>query len=399
MSQNSQDLSTNTEKVDSPKSKKELRKEQKAEKKKDPKYIKKRNIIISTSVIAGAMVIGSASGWLTYSLLHPKQTALAATATEGVVPTDSEIEKSLKNNSLISDYQNEVYKLLNYSLYKQASYSYSMIIGKASVNASGVTQTVQHTTYTTPDIIYNQNISASSFVHTANKFYDKKDGKVESYLGKTSEDWADGKAEHIDYSYDDYIQKFGKLIKSVYYVTSEPDLSKLSETRPIAENYLTADESEYEACQDETKHRINGVFIYVIGPRTTKLGTIEKTDSGYKLYLEMFTDSEVASNPDAGIAAANTYYSVQMRTTGGLKTRPVFSYSKLTVNVDEELNLVSSFFQDSYTAVVGPINSPAKQDMYQYYFHSDTDTFNGVKVNIPTPTDTDFDGFKLFPEE
>jgi hypothetical protein len=90
-----------------------------------------------------------------------------------------------------------------------------------------------------------------------------------------------------------------------------------------------------------------------------------------------------------------------MRTTGGLSSRPPFKKSHLEFQLDIDFNLVSSYFYDEYTAQIGGlINSAATSDMWQYYFHSDSSTFQDVQVTIPEPDSEDnFTGYQLFPDE
>ncbi|MCR4698792.1 MAG: hypothetical protein K5762_05445 [Bacilli bacterium] len=363
--------------------------------KKEPLH-KRKGFWSTTITLTISVAIGSGAGVLLHNSRNQTSTSMGS-GTEGYIPTTAEINKMAANNTdFVKEYQDKAYELLNYSFIKQASYPYSLTIGKAQVVSSGVTQNIKSTTYATPETIYNQNVSASAIVSTANRFYDHLDGNVECYLQSKPEDWMKGEAA-ITYSYNEYMQKYGKLLKGSYYCTSVTNSAELTEATPVSDRYLTDTSEEYDASNDKSKHHVNGVVIYMIGPSSVKTSSIIKNDVGYKIDLELYTDED--RKTISNISTGNSYYSVQMRTTGGLSSRPPFKKSKLEFQLDDDFNLVSSYFYDEYTAQVGGlINSAAVSDMTQYYFHSDSDTFQNVKVSIPKPNAEDnFAGYQLFP--
>lgn len=371
-------------------------------KKKEPatKVFCKNNMVSTIVILSLSILIGAGGGFLFFRWKNPSSAALSGSGSEGYIPTEAEISKSLNNDSLIDDYKDKEYQVINYSLYQHSLAKYALTIGKAKVVSSGVTQSIQSSTYSTPDVIYNQNVSSSSLVKTANRFYDYLDNKVDCYLESLPSDWSKGNSP-ITYTYDEYMQKYGKLLQGSYYCTATTNSSEVTEATPIADRYLTSDKSVYEANNDKTKHHVNGVVIYMIGPKSIKDANISKSDDSYLVSLDLYTDNDRKNATDSSkITTGNSYYSVQMRSTGSLASRPVFSKTHLEFTLDKNLNLVSSYFYDEYTAVVGPINSPATSDMYQYYFQSEDDTFNDVKVSVPSPTDDDiFKGYDLFPKE
>ena len=374
--------------------------------KKKPETNKKKSHIISTSIIViVSVIIGAGGGFLLFKWNNPESATLGGTGYEGYVPTENEIKKSLSSGSLESDYQGKVYQLVNYSLSVQANSPYALTIGKASVIANaGVTveQKIQSCNYTTPEVIYNQNVSSSSIVKTANRFYDFLDGKVSCYLESVPDDWAK-KNSPTTYTYDQYLQKYGKLLQGSYYCSTVSDLSEVTEANPISDRYMTSKKDEYDASAEKTKHHVNGVVIYLIGPNSVKSSSMEKTASGYTISLDLYTDKDKKEASDEAkkkIAVGSSYYSVQMRTTGGLNSRPVFSATHLEFSLDENLMLKSSYFHDEYSAVVGPISSTTSSDMYQYYFRSDSTTIDGVEISVPNADDPDnFAGYQLFPKE
>lgn len=363
--------------------------------KKPKKQIKKKQIIQMSILISVSIAIGVGGGILFFNINHTETGTVSSYASEGKVLSRSEMRKKLDSNTdFVSEYEDKAYELINYSLHNQAEYPYSLTVGTASVNAV-ITQNIKSTTYTTPEVIYNQNVSESSMVHTANRFYDYKvDNKVECYLKQTPDQWTSNKREDATYySYDEYIQLYGKLLLGSYYCTASDNLD--ANSHPIADVYLTDDEEAYKLNSDITKHHVNGVIIYMIGPKTVKSSTITKNESGYKLTCELYTDKDVSSQ--AGINKGNSYYAAQMRTTGGLSGLPPFTKTQLEFQVDDEFNLVSSFFYDEYKApILGGIE--AKSEMTQYYFHSESSSFNGVEITVPTiDSIDDFKGYNLMP--
>ncbi len=361
------------------------------------KKSKKKETISLIILLSVSILVGAGGGFLFYRWQNPQSASLTGQGSEGYIPTKKEIDDALKKGSILDDYKDKAYQIVNYSLSIQSKSSYALTIGKASVTSSGITQKVVSSTYVTPQVIYNQNVSSSSLVKTANRFYDYSDGSVHCYLQNVPDDWKNGN-ENQTYTYDEYMQKYGKLLQPSYYCTATTDSSELTEARPISDRFLSLDEADYEKSSDKTKHHVNGVLIYLIGPKTVKKSVFEKRDSSYFVSLDLFTDQDRKENKEA--LPGNSYYSVQMRATGGLSSRPVFSSSHLEFTLDESLNLVSTYFYDEYTAVVGPINSPAKSEMYQYYFRSDSNVIQGIQVDVPEYNQQDdFRGYELFPKE
>ena len=361
------------------------------------KKSKKKETISLIILLSVSILVGAGGGFLFYRWQNPQTASLTGGGSEGYIPSKKEIDDSLKKGSILDDYKEKAYQIVNYSLSMQSKSPYALTIGKASVTSSGVTQKVISSTYVTPDVIYNQNVSSSSLVKTANRFYDYSDGKVHCYLQSVPDDWKNGK-ENQTYSYDEYMQKYGKLLQPSYYCTATTDPSELTEAKPISDRFLSLEEAEYEKSSDKTKHHVNGVIIYLVGPKTVKKSVFEKRDSSYFVSLDLFTDQDRKENKEA--LPGNSYYSVQMRATGGLSSRPVFSYSHLEFTLDDSLNLTSTYFYDEYTAVVGPINSPAKSEMYQYYFRSDSNVIQGTQIDVPEYNQQDdFRGYELFPKE
>ncbi len=296
----------------------------------------------------------------------------------------NEIENSLANGTLVEDYSDgNAYLVLRHALNKQVNSPYSLTIGESTVSALGgiYKQEVESATFVTPTESFNQNISSSSLVKTAFRFYDDYTDNIKAYESSTSSDWT-ADATPTYYTYDEYIQAYGKLFNGHYYCTSGGD--------DIDDLFLTRDEDVFKASEDESKREINALIIYDIDADTITGSSISKTDDGYEIIILLEDGNGTA------------YYQNQMLTTGSLSEKPNFSTSLLTFQLDSELYLTSSLFEDSYD-LKKVISLSATQTMTQYYFHSETNTFTSgnkqVSVSIPTIDDHDFNGYNLFPKE
>lgn len=340
------------------------------------KSSKKKTIIISTIFSILFALIGSVGGYLLYNLLNPKNVVLQQAV--GEVITDREInniETAISNNNIVSNYKDSPYTLINYSLYLHAISNYSLVLGQGSALAAGVTQNIRSATFRTPDEIFNENTSSSSIVSTANRYYDKKNNVVEAIEGKKESDWEN--AQPYQMNYDEYISKFGKLLSGIYYCTSDEN------KKPISDTFLTLDKEEFEKSKENTKFAVNSIIIYSLSKKTVSSSELKENSSGYEISISLKK-------------AGESYYAVQMKTTGGLRTAPDFdaSQNKLIFNLDKNLNLISSEFIDVYEADVGPIKASTSQNLKQYYFQSETSTFNSKNVTIPRNGEA-FNGFEL----
>jgi hypothetical protein len=340
--------------------------------------IKRSTVIGLTVLVSVWAVVGGFGGYFVYTLIHPAGSGIKTIVGGTNIPSEETVQKELKNNTLLDDYKDKAYCLLNYAFNKQAGYTNTLTITRGNVQASIANQAVQSCTLSTPDGVYNQNIS-SGFVSTANRFYDNGDGKIQAYVCSKTSDWPNKTAD-VE-TYDQYIQKYGKLFRGKYYCVTQTDTSKITDDNPVSDIFLTNDAIEYAKSEDKTRHIVNGVSIYYIASSTVTTSSIVKNDNGYRIQATL--------NPAKG---ADSYYLVQMKTTGGVNVS--FKSTTLDYQLDEDLDLVSCRAEDTYTAV----GAAATQILCSYYFHSDTTTFNSVSVSIPATSDTsDFAGFQLFP--
>lgn len=322
------------------------------------------------------------------NLVKPNDTVNDTESEIGLYESDEiaqSIENSLKEGTLLEDYgDSSSYLVLRHALNKQAKSPYSLTIGKSKAVADllGYTQNITSATYITPKASFNQNISTSAIVKTAFRFYDDESGYIKAYEGKTESDWTKGSTPD-QLSYDQYIQKYGKLFKGSYYCTDGGD--------DIEDKYYSDDEDSFLALDDESKREINSIVIYDLRAENISGNRLVETEDGYQVTISLTGDK------------ATYYYQAQMQSTGNLEDKPVFEESVLTFNLSKDLYLVSSHFEDRYSAKLSIISTGMTQTMDQYYFHSETSTFKSgaesVEVEIPDISDTDFSGYNLFPEE
>lgn len=291
------------------------------------------------------------------------------------------IENSLKNDTLVDDYSSDLNAVINYAVHKQASYTYSLsmmtAVCKSKTVGISVDQNIQSANLYTPDVNFNQNISSSSFVKTADRFYDYNKGTIDGYCTKKSSDWKN-MTEPTVYTYDNYIQNYGKLIKSEYYCVKSTD-----EELTLPEKYDTDKKDE----ANENSYVVNAICMYRFASSTIKNGTLKKDGSNYTLYLNLEPDK------------ATAYSKVQMKNTGGLADYPEFESCEMTFSLDSELNLISASETAKYHAKVSVLSTDIEMSSEYVYLHSEDENFtrNGktVKVTVPTMSEESFKGYEL----
>lgn len=346
------------------------------------KKTKTSTIIISTVISVISASVGVIGGYVLYNNINPVQDAIVIEKDKSY---DKErIETSLTAGTIAEDFSSDSYILINYACDLYANTPYTLTLGKGVVQAAaGVKQSILSTTYSYPEGVFNQKVSSSSIVSTADRYYDSNDNSVKAYECKNEDDWKKDGLESKSYTYDEYIQSFGKLLHGTYYCI---DKSDTSDNEPIPEKFLTLNKDEYDASTEESKHKRSGVIGYSLTNKSVTTSTISKTDSGYHIEL------------DLNVGYAVSYVQVQMKTTGRLKSRPQFSSCKLTFNVDNELKLISSIFHDEYRVNTGGLVTNAISDLDQIYLTGTTNTIenDGKSVTVKVPEITeDFNGYEL----
>lgn len=239
----------------------------------------------------------------------------------------------------------------NTAFYKISQPKYFLTYEKQVVTAKvGITtnQNIEAMTYASPDVTFNQNISSSSFVQTADRFYDYNDGNVASYRGKVPSDWQN--LENVSYTYDELLAERGKLLKRMYYLDVDLD----SESR----KYKTDDYSQ----AGENPYQEQAVIGYDISENTVTNGYIETSGSNYVVTLTM----------DYTTPTGYKSMGLQMQMTGGLQGLPNFSTITIQLTIDANMNLIKTYSTAAYTALTSGINAQCSSESTVYYFTQDT---------------------------
>ncbi|MFA6829502.1 MAG: hypothetical protein WCR67_02205 [Bacilli bacterium] len=294
------------------------------------------------------------------------------------------IQESLQKGNIVKDFRNNGIDLLEYSLEKFASFPYAVIIsnGDATAKAMGfkAQQKITAANYYTPDVNYSSSSSSSLFMKTKACFYDRKNGHVSSYTSYGMDNL--DKAKRTDYSYDKYINVYGKLDKMKYYVVNK----FTSKDNLLHDGYLTSDDKEYQECDNSSKRVIYGTIIYLIDKDTVKNQSVRETADGFEISFDL--DEKTADD----------YYATKMVTTGNLYELPTFYSSKITFYLDRELNLIRSLAFDSLRAKTGFINTDINMESENFYFGSQASVFetkNGpIDISVPD-VGQEFLGYQL----
>lgn len=350
---------------------------------------RKRTMITSIIISVISCLVGGFGGYVLYSGLNPEEDPIVIEKGNTFYDVQA-IEASLEEGTFISLYQEKLQDPLNYMLDQFVSQTpYTLVIGKGVVHAAaGVEQSILSANYCSPEGFYVEKISDSSLVHTADRYYDDAlSMNIKAYEAKYPTDWEKG-IEPKDYTYDQYIQAFGKLNTGLYYCL---DKSDVSEEEPIPDKFLTLSKEEYEQSQETGKRVRNGLITYTLSKNTIQSGTIEKRENGYFFHVDL--------NVPAGVS----FTTVQMKSTGRLKARPSFTSCFLEFETDLSLNLIRSLFHDEYRVNTGGLVTNATSDLNQQYFKSETSLFQTgakeVNVSRPDPKALDFNGYELWREE
>lgn len=335
-------------------------------------------LIVVTAFFAA--VFGSNCGYYIYTKNNPtKDKNYIGSSAE--IPTDEQMNKVLTDGTLLTSYSDKAYQVLNYSFFKQASYKYSLSITTGKTHALIADQVIKSAALTTPECDYYENLS-SGFTSTAYRFYDYKDSsnKLKSMMCSKESDW--GNKTPDDMTYDDYIQKFGKLYKGKYYVTYDTDDSSKS----VPDVYFTDSETDYKAAVKAGKsvNPVTGISIYNMNSKTVTASSIEKIDTGYRINVTFDVSKGACS-----------YFKAQMKTTGGVTVS--FVSSSIIYEIDNELNLVHGKTVDSYKTM----GVTADQLLDIYYYHNDVESiYDGNMILVPDTNSTDtFKGYDLLPSE
>lgn len=205
-------------------------------------------------------------------------------------------------------------ELVNISLLKLSDYENFYTLTQGQVIAAGVKQTIRSTTIKDGNQYFEESLSASSFVKSANRFY-QNENDVTWYKGKyvDLENGSYGSAKQTKYSLNEYEEVWGKLL-------SQP-------------------------------------CIYIISDKTCLGSELTESKDGYTINLDLHPTYSVLR------------YVKQMVMTGGLSESPVFHSVKLIFELDKDMNLVTFKTDEVYDVhmVIDAKNSKASLTQNYYY--------------------------------
>ena len=254
---------------------------------KTKKKVSKKAIIGYSSLGVSVIAVGIIAGILVGRNVFKYDAYAGMDITDAETDYNEVYEKYKKTDSskYFSEFNNV--ELANISLLKLGDYENFYTITEGNVEAAGVKQTIHGTTIKDGNEYFEEAISASSFVKSANRFYQDDDGAVwhkGKYVDINTGDYSS--AKKTNYTIDEFNETWGKSL-----------------TR---------------AC------------IYIVSDKSCLSSTIN--DNGDGTYT-----IDVDLDPTLSVLR----YVKQMVMTGGLSEAPVFHSVKLTFVVDKDVNLLT----------------------------------------------------------
>ena len=271
--------------------------------------LNKKAVILYSITGAVTLAIGVAAGVLVGQNVFKEKMDYSQYSTDEIeVDYSPKYEDFKKSNpsKYFSDFT--PIELANISLLKQGEVDNFYSRKTGTVLAAGVEQTINACTIKNGDAYFEENISASSFVKAANRFYQEGDN-VRWYKGK-------------------------------YVNQTKGDYPESSKTEYSLEGF-----EEVWGC---TKDRGSA---YIISESTVLNSEIKTNGDGSKT---------IALDLDPTLSVIR--YVKQMKMTGGLSQEPVFHSVHLDFTVDENLTLLELFINEYYDVhmVIDAKNSNGK---------------------------------------
>lgn len=326
--------------------------------KEDPKT-KKGKALLLTSFALGGLVIGGGLGVLfSYLIKNPKVDMSKVSVKNDVYDVQElqrKVQKSIADGKDVTQ-EYSLSEIAHYALDNFTLAENSIAIGYGFADAA-VKLDIRNFTIKNGDKFMEEALSKSLpgamiDIRVCQRDYQdgvNNDSPIKSYLGDVKD------AEHPnydnptinDYTAETYKDKFGKTLDdpSVYVVSS----------KTILTDTVTQKGSD--------------------GQPIMGASCISKVEGGYKLYMELNTTTGVAK-----------YYKRMINLSGSNVSS--FSYIHLTYNLNDNLELVSSFVEEYYSAGIGNVQSNVKGTLTTYFFKDTNDYV------IP-----DINSYVTYPEE
>ena len=295
---------------------------------KEKRKIDKKSVIIYSVSGAVVLALGIAAGVLVGQNTF-KQTMDYSQFDTGEIEVDysQKYEEFKKTNSSKYFTAFTPVELANISLLKLGDIDSFYSQKEGSVIAAGVEQTINAYTIKNGNRYFEENISSSSFVKAANRFYQEGE----------SVDWYKG--------------KYVSPTKGSY-----PDSSKTEYTL-----------ESFEEVWGGTKDRGT---IYIISEQTVLSSEIKDNSDGTKT---------IALDLDPTLSVIR--YVKQMKMTGGLSQEPIFHSVHLDFTVDEQLKLLE-FFSDEYYDVHMVIDAKNSNGKISQKFKYEEKEIPGIDTDI-----------------
>lgn len=317
------------------------------EKKEKSPMVKKSIFIITCSCVAvGSAAIGGVGTYFIYGLFKPEMSY------EVDFVDYKKLEQRLNSGKDFKvEFKDDQYNIINAALLKFGEKKQSLIMSNATVDNFSGSQHVKAITFydnlsdSNKRQAFNQNVSftdesAIIKINTAFRFYDNGDEKISSYEKNLPKDWKKDIKIDREYTYDEYIQEYGKLNRGIYVVNN--DEHYLGDGLNIDGNIIT------------------GGCIYQISKKSVKNLTLKDLDNNQtEIKVELYSKY------------ACTYYSRQIKKNGTLTKKPKFEETiSASFIVDNNLNLISSTASENYTVNKG-IDVTCNATFYNRFFSSD----------------------------
>ena len=324
---------------------------------------KKKRIVLCSAFTALGIGIGTLAFMLfghsapknNYDAVFPGYDYLAAEKNN----TWTDITKSSKTPA------GQAVTAVNTGLAKRSTSSYSLRYRTQTVlvKIGNTKQEIEAFTYFSPERNFNQNISSSSFVHTADRYYDSKDGKVELYSAGTPDKWKD--ASSTEYTYDERMDTRGKLVAPLYFLNQDKSGERKFKSYQSQDSGWNTQESgviNFDLSEDS-----------VTDAKWTKQGT--------KYLIDITRDSQHT--------VGYKKRARQRRRTGNLKGLPDFKLVMIQFTLDSGLKLVKAVTTCNYIATRAGIKAEcvSKDETYFYFSQTPFTDKDGAELSAPKPNE------------
>ena len=258
--------------------------------------------------------------------------------------------------------KSEILKIIDDGLEELASHYGLLVVSKAKAKANvfaiSFSQSIISSNFYLGEKGFFESYSESQFLTTSDRSYHEGKGVIHTYSSPNS---AFMKAHPKDYSYDEFIRKYGKLITRKLY---------FSKIHPINKQDLV--QEAYMEKDGIGAKKMVGFINYVF------------PEEGIKTFKEENNTITLELNPEY----THAYFRTQMRSIGRLEAYPLMKYSSVTFGFDERGKITSLKAIDDFSAKTGILSSAIHMELESTYQTSDNDSFviNGENKTLHLPS-------------